>query len=56
MHRVLPYSWSGLVSSSCAGSSSSLGSFSTGSIANVQICDTNINCNAWGAKYNMIYD
>jgi hypothetical protein len=55
MHWSLSCSCSGLVSSTCAGSGSSSGSYFAGSIANVQLCDTNIKCNAWGLKCNMMH-
>jgi hypothetical protein len=43
MHRGLPWSCLVLTPSTCAGSGGSLGPGSAGSIANMQVLDTNIN-------------
>jgi hypothetical protein len=50
MHRGLPYSCSGLVSSTGAGSDSSLGSGSAGSNTKVQVRDTEHNMQCMWCK------
>jgi anaerobic glycerol-3-phosphate dehydrogenase len=56
MHRGLPWSCSGLVASTDAGSCSSSGLGSAGSNVKEPVRDVDIQHNAWGAKCDIMHD